>query len=772
MSTDSVPVSGVTLALAALLILAATMAIGLVAMLRAQRHKIAAAHTEAAADRQLRALMRLLPAVVFILRPGRRFEFVAGDTTQLLGPDSVVGEHPFDGRVHPDDLAEFERLFTLDVADARAHAVDFRIFGDDGPRWITAFVAPVRLPNEEAALSGHFIDTTEVNAHKQDLRVARDVAERASKAKADFLATMSHEIRTPMNGVVGMLELLRHTRIDATQRELLGAVEDSAGVLMQILNDVLDFSRIEAGDMRLDPAPFDPRVLVDNVVGLMAAQARKKGLSMQVAIDAGLAGMLRGDSVRIRQILLNLLGNAGKFTEHGGIAVRIAVVGDDGHQQRLRISVADSGIGIAKEKQESVFAAFSQADSWTSRRYGGSGLGLAICKQLVELMGGQIVLESEPGTGTTVTVALRLPVERREAIAPPGLRGRHAVVRLAATGTATMLADFLIALGLSVERIPPSEPLRKGMAASLLFVGAEALDHAVFDDIGDISAHVIVVGDDAPKGRVAISENPFNWQALAQACVKAIDGDAAPLAGDEHADAPPVDAATGHVARILVAEDHPVGQQLIRRQLALLGWDCDIVDDGRQALDALGRNAYALLITDCNMPEMDGYELTRTWREHEATRGDGRHLPIVAMTAHASPGDAERCRRAGMDDYLGKPLLLDPLREKLALWTDGTAGHMPADDLALQDEGAWRRNMLALFETESRDDMSRLDHALASGDTDAASRHLHRILGALQLFTDDVLLADGRRLMESPHGNADWRGYVQKLRGLLARLGE
>ncbi|HWX67891.1 MAG TPA: ATP-binding protein [Rhodanobacter sp.] len=766
-------------------------------------------------DQGLREIVQRIPVVVFtILRDTqgvRHLTFAAGDVralfglelADLLGTGDVLQERPLQGRIHPDDVVAFGRLIAPVTIDLQPRSLDFRAFGRDGLRWIHAMLAPQELPDGGLRLIGYFIDTTELNARNEALRIARDVAERASKAKADFLATMSHEIRTPMNGVIGMLELLGRTPINAEQRELLRAVEDSADVLLQVLNDILDFSKLEAGDLRLDETLFDPRVLIDNVVSVMAARAQSKGLDVHLAIDATVAGALRGDGVRLRQILLNLLSNATKFTERGSIAVRMVVLGDDGMYQHLRISVADTGIGIPKDKQATLFNPFTQAEASTSRRYGGTGLGLAICRHLAQLMEGSVELSSEPGLGTTVGFEVRLPVARREAAAPAGLHGRHAVVRIGSAEIAAALSEHLRSLGMTVEQAIPPQPLRQGMAASLLFV-----DPTDTDSETQISAHVVAVTEDPLPStgierrdeRVFLSANPLKWQALVRACLAALElrdditlesTPLVPFTAMSDADPLPLsltDLPT-HRGHILVAEDHPVSQKLILRQLALLGLSCDVVDNGRDAFEALSGNEYALLLTDCNMPLMSGYELATAWRQHEAETGSPRRLPIIAMTANALAGEAVRVRNAGMDDTLSKPLQLLPLSQKISQWlpeqpTSLTSAYVPLPHDAAylagltggNEESGLHAEMVQAFSSASRDDLLELRRCVESGDAAAASLSLHRLLGALQLFNDGMLLGQGRQLLEALHDGpaeealSQLPGFAREVEALLSNL--
>ena len=759
-------------------------------------------------EQALEELTQRIPVVVLTLAidadNARRFTFVTGnmkalfntDVQELTDAEGLFRPEVLHDRIHPDDLPDFEQLISPVTGDTQTRIIDFRAFGQHGPRWIHATLAPTLQADGSSRLMGYFIDTTELNLRNEASRIARDVAERASKAKADFLATMSHEIRTPMNGVIGMLELLGHTPINPQQRELLRAVEDSAGSLLQILNDILDFSKLEAGDLRLDVSAFDARLWMDNAVNVMASTARKKGIDIHVSTDASVAGQLRGDSLRLRQILLNLLSNAIKFTDQGSVTARLVVLGDSGSHQYLCLSVADTGIGIEKDKQTQLFKPFIQAETWTSRRYGGTGLGLAICAHLVQLMDGTIELISDVNAGTTVKVSLRLPVTERVVEAPGALRGRHAIVRLGSAETSSTLSDYLDAAGITVEQVDPSQPLRDGMAASLLFV-----DPNDRESEARISAHVVAVTDEplAPAGvqwkdaRVLLSAHPLKWQSTLRASMAALElEDPAQWQGlsADSAESPPLQGTlllrsartelTTHRGHILVAEDHPVSQQLILRQLTLLGLSCDVVDNGRDAYEALSANGYTLLLTDCNMPQMSGYELARAWRAHEDAIGASHRLPILAMTANILSSETARAHDAGMSDVLSKPLQLSALSEKLRQWLPEQMAVTPILDReagnGVTRGGASRAELQQLFTTVSHSDLLNLRGCLERSDAPAALLVLHRLLGALPLFDDGVLLEQGRLLFEAaqaevgPQVLADLAAFAQRLDELLSKL--
>ncbi|MGF6570459.1 two-component system sensor histidine kinase EvgS [Paraburkholderia sp. GAS333] len=664
-------------------------------------------------ERRLFDVTRSLPAVVFQMQRTLdgvySFPFISGDTRLLSGSSGEVQTTPFgeDAPSTSRDLVDFHRVSEQDrpfvLAELERSAsgetpvhMEFRLNGELPPKWVRAELVPRREADGRVVWSGYWVDASVERARSEELARARDVAEAASRAKDDFFAMMSHEIRTPMNGVLGLVEVLERTPLNTDQGEMLGMIHESAGALLQILDDLLDYSKIDAGRLTLEAEPIDIRELVDNAVGLLAGRAHEKGLKVRVGIASEVAAVLRGDSVRLRQILFNLLGNAIKFTPQGEVEVAVSVVAQNGDAQTLEMIVEDTGIGIASEVQASLFEPFVQAESSTTRRFGGTGLGLTICRKLIDLMSGTLTLRSEVGKGTRMIVRLTMPVEAQR-YHVSGLRGKRGVVLTNDSHVGLALMNFGHALGLQLHSLTPDAGELRDRAAlseiDLLFVSEDVTLPA---NVGLGTRVICLTEKPKPSGyrildnRVRVSINPISWRGLGAACAAAMTGlpSIAPRLASvsrtpEGVTTPPDrEQAIASGRLILVAEDHPVNQELIRHQLALLGFACDLTNDGVEALAALEHASYGCLITDCHMPNMSGYELTRRIREGE--RAGAHRLPILGITANTAPEDLNLCREAGMDDCLIKPTRLATLRDYLSRWfgTDSARQITPEEAVA------------------------------------------------------------------------------------------
>jgi signal transduction histidine kinase/FixJ family two-component response regulator/HPt (histidine-containing phosphotransfer) domain-containing protein len=512
-------------------------------------------------------------------------------------------------------------------------------------------------------------------------------AESANALKSSFLAAMSHEIRTPMNGVLGMLELMAHTRLDEEQQTMLATARDSAGVLLRIIDDILDFSKIEAGRLDLERGSVNLLALVESVAEAMAPAARKKGLRLHAHADAALPARVIADPVRLRQILFNLCSNAIKFTLSGHVSVVARPLAEAtplrAGETLIRFEVSDTGIGIAEDVQAKLFQPFVQAESSTTRLYGGTGLGLSISRRLTELMHGRMGLRSKPGQGSTFWADISLPTtpDEETPTALPIPSGARALLCSDDALLCATVADYIRAVGWTVEICEPGAPLPKSRAD--LFIRDVAA--AIGPGPGILDIPCLLLADiDPQEGRkvegqpdddgytrpdIGLVAIPVRRDALYRAMV-AILGRARGRRADDRETQPALARAADAERKaqvILVAEDQGVNREVIRKQLALLGYPCAIFEDGEKALAAYRQGGYDLLLTDCNMPVMDGYALASAIRLHEEKTGE-RRLPIIALTANAMAAEADRCILAGMDDLLTKPLDLERLNRCLERW--------------------------------------------------------------------------------------------------------
>ncbi|MFL9628762.1 transporter substrate-binding domain-containing protein [Aeromonas jandaei] len=490
-----------------------------------------------------------------------------------------------------------------------------------------------------------------IRRHQVELALAsaKVRAESAATIKGEFLATMSHEIRTPMNGIVGMAEQLSLTGLSEDQRQMVEIINRGAQGLHALIDNVLDYAKLEAGKMVLDEVPFLMRELIDSVLTMTVSEVQRKGLRVYLLADQEVAARFHGDVLRLRQILFNFVSNAIKFTERGFIELSLALLQEAEGRQRLQFGVRDSGIGMSDEAQSRIFNAFEQAESSTTRSYGGSGLGLSICHTLAGLMQGEIGLQSSPGLGTFITLTVTLSVVAHSE-PDPHLAGMRAVIELRDEKLRHTLLLHLGALGVSCTG--------QAGGADLHFSDSE---QAPGDAIGLVELNS-PMGYRREAGRYLLNSNPLTWHAVREVCYRQLGLTDAllPVPLREQAEA-----GEQLPYRILLVEDNPLNQSLVMCQLGQLGLHCDLAGQGEQALEMVARTPYDLVLCDCQMPVMDGYEFTRKVREKEE---QDERLLIIAMTANVLPEQRERCFAAGMDDLLGKPVLLAGLRQMLQKW--------------------------------------------------------------------------------------------------------
>ncbi len=713
----------------------------------------------------LDALIASTPVAIAVLDGRRSIRSVNPAFETLFGYSTAeaVGAS-IDALIVPDSL----RSESSDL-EARARAGEIvrveieRRRKDGRPIQVRLSAAAVKAA-PEGGLVALYEDISDRKAAEQAMRAARELAERVARARSAFLANMSHEIRTPMNAVLGFVELVLDTELQVEQRRALELVRSSSEALLTILNDILDYSKIEAEHLELESIPFDLPKVVHATATLLAVRAREKHLELTVDVPPDVPHIMRGDPTRVRQVLMNLIGNAIKFTEQGEVDVSAAVVGYHDDRTSVRFRVRDTGIGISDEQLATIFDEFTQADASMTRRYGGTGLGLAISRKLVALMGGQLSVTSEVGRGSEFSFTLRLPVERSAAAATPGravsLGGRRLLVVDDNETNRRILRDMLGAEGVAVHEAARADAgltaLRRAAAAGTPFDIA-ILDAQMPDQDGFELAAAVRADPDLAATKLLILTSAGqrgDGERCRQMGIQAYltkpiaRADLIEAVGTVLLEAPPAGAAPAlitrhsiaesrHTLRILLAEDNLVNQQVATAMLVKRGHQVDVVGNGREAVDAIGTHDYDLVLMDIQMPEMDGFAATQAIRALPR----GRSLPIIALTAHALSGERERCLERGMTGYLAKPFkahdLFAAIEGRTAATADTAAAPAPPVDLAafrgtMREAGAEAAvdGILATFASTLPQRLEALAEASRGGEAEAIQRAAHAFRSA------------------------------------------
>jgi two-component system, sensor histidine kinase and response regulator len=740
-------------------------------------------------------LIGTIPDRVYFKDRDYRFVKVNGSVLRDFGlrsEEEIVGRR--DSDFLPGEFAEkslADDRFVIETGQNLIGTEEVETTADGAKRWYSTTKVPLR--DHHGKITGLMgitrdvtgLKTTEIRLRssndqlRQALARAGDLAERAeaaNRSKSEFLANMSHEIRTPMNGVIGMTDLLLETRLDAEQAEYAEAIRSCGDALLCLINDILDFSKVEAGQLVLESLDFDFRAMIDDAVEILGFKAQEKGLDIVCLVDKAVPTFLRGDPGRLRQILFNLIGNAIKFTKRGGVTVRVGALSESDKSALLRFEVIDTGIGIPKEKQEYIFSKFTQADPSTTREFGGTGLGLAICRQLVHLFNGTIGVTSEPGSGSTFFFTAEFEKSPVDAVKPIPREADLAGARILVTDdfkTNRVLVTTLLkhwgcrpdeaedgnaALPLLRQAVTDGDPY----AAALLDMNMPGMDGAelgrqIKADEGIKGTRLVMLtslgkrGDAERLSGVGFSgylPKPIR-PALLRKCL-------ALVLGREEATGSDQDLITRHTVaesarrrlRVLVAEDNTTNRIIAIKMLEKLGHSAEAVGNGKEAVESLRRMPYDVVLMDCQMPDLDGFEATRIIRD-PASGVKNSKIPIIALTAHAMKGDRELCLEAGMDDYLSKPVSPQDLAAALDRWSalgshSGVeAGAVPSVEKdGLRDfdrEGFLERTMgdrdlaaevAVAFLADAPATFANLSAAIASGDAEAAGKFAHTLKGS------------------------------------------
>jgi signal transduction histidine kinase/DNA-binding NarL/FixJ family response regulator len=708
----------------------------------------------AAHEQKFFGLTEKLPTVFFQLLLSEnnsvpRVEYISPRALELLGMDKKAVYRSLRSiiiRLDPDRTV----IPDFDISQAGIKNLSLEVPYDHprlGRRWFWVLTTPESEKNGTQLLNGILLDITDSRQTMRELEKAKMDAETANEAKTEFLANMSHELRTPLNGIIGMTDLLAGSKLDAEQKEFTQIIRDSGETLLAIINDILDFSKLEAGKLSIIYQPINIFNIIDRIIDLLNPGIQDKGLRLLYTIDPRIPNKVIADDRRIRQILINLLGNAVKFTHDGYIRFSAELVNLNQGVANIALTIEDTGIGIEPNKLDKIFEKFTQADASLSRKYGGTGLGLTICKILSNMMGGDIKAQSKPGTGSKFICTL--PLEIPEQKFNIQLNGKTAVILEEDQTSFEYLENTLTYWGATVERVFDSYELASLNHADFIFVHASKDSDVFHIDLSHQSSMSIIYTESRQiphfepmreRGWSHIVPGPLHRSRLSSLLgAKGFGNELQGTFMDKH-----------EKLKILLAEDNPVNQNVISRLLQKMNAEVEIAENGQEARESLANQSFDLVFMDCQMPVEDGIEATKLLRKQGFT------TPIIALTGHALPGDRERFLEAGMNDYLSKPITGEELKSMLSKWGSGESSesgttrtielgkHKPLfdRDTALRmmgDDEEILESVVETFIEDSGGQVDDLQKALDAGNIIPAKKLSHRLKGAASAISAQQL---------------------------------